>query len=1008
MRFITGAAPRSILAMSLLSLAATPLWGQTFTWQPTSGGLFNAAANWSPVGGPPNAPGESVLFDLPNTQTVIFQTDTTTGVHSVTNGNVTYQLNQTLASASSTGLIVGGTLGLTGRLTILNGTMTGDMNVGNVIGSTGFFTIGADAIFDAAASSTTVASSGVGTLTITSGGDYTGTASLIVGNAAGSNGTVAVTGDGSSLTSGALTVGSSGVGEMTISGGASASTQVLRLGGAAAGMGELSVSGAGSTLTTNNQEFDVGDFGDGELAISAGGTIHSGVALLAANAGSTGSAVVSGAGSTWNSGNLVVGGFFGANGGAGTLTIANGGAVNVIGNVEIRPTAGTSLTIDGGTLTTSGVFTKLGALNHRDGTLHVKGTFDNGASPSQLVIDGTGADDLPTLRLSNVATAADVTSVIVGNVNRGALVLDTGRDLALGANYLSIGAGAPASGAVTATGVGTTIVTTGAVAVGGSGFDLTTGGEGTLQIRDGASVTAGSMHLFARGALEIDGGTLNVGTFSANGGQVDFVRGTVNFTAANTNLQPGMLDALLGGGHVLKFGQSLSSSNSLQFAAPITVDGGALGVSGAIINDSVMTIRDGSLFSNTTLTNGATRTLVIAGTGQVVAISGIANNGTLLLDHNTIPTGNGLLTNGSLGVIRGTGVIGNPVTNDGLINPTNGDIEFLAVVTNSAGTGLISGHDGTLRFGGPGFGGLSNSGAVAFSGGAMDVYGDVTNNVGGRITVTGGGVTTFYDDFTIAPGAGNVQASAVGGVTSSVVFLGSYNGGVTGGGSAFIEGDHRPGASPGLVSFGGDLFYGGNAALSIELGGLTRGTQYDAVDVADDAVLGGDVNVSLINGFTPSLGNTFEILTAAGGRSGTFDLGSLPALGGGLDWALTYTSTSAVLSVVTPGFQSADFDEDGDVDAADLAQWQGDFGVNDFSDADDDGDSDGADFLAWQQQRGSGLPATGSAAAVPEPGSATLLIAGELSLLVRRRRSGAAAPRIKYFCGVTVALRFRE
>ncbi len=47
---------------------------------------------------------------------------------------------------------------------------------------------------------------------------------------------------------------------------------------------------------------------------------------------------------------------------------------------------------------------------------------------------------------------------------------------------------------------------------------------------------------------------------------------------------------------------------------------------------------------------------------------------------------------------------------------------------------------------------------------------------------------------------------------------------------------------------------------------------------------------------------------------------------------------------------SADFDNDGDVDGNDLAQWEGDFGLNGDSDADGDADSDGADFLAWQRQ----------------------------------------------------------
>jgi hypothetical protein len=83
-----------------------------------------------------------------------------------------------------------------------------------------------------------------------------------------------------------------------------------------------------------------------------------------------------------------------------------------------------------------------------------------------------------------------------------------------------------------------------------------------------------------------------------------------------------------------------------------------------------------------------------------------------------------------------------------------------------------------------------------------------------------------------------------------------------------------------------------------------------------------------------------------------------------------------------------DFDDDGDVDGVDLAEWKGDFGANGDSDADQDGDTDGADFLIWQQNW-TGALAAPAAAAVPEPAtlgmaglSAALLLAG-----VRRQRA---------------------
>jgi hypothetical protein len=63
------------------------------------------------------------------------------------------------------------------------------------------------------------------------------------------------------------------------------------------------------------------------------------------------------------------------------------------------------------------------------------------------------------------------------------------------------------------------------------------------------------------------------------------------------------------------------------------------------------------------------------------------------------------------------------------------------------------------------------------------------------------------------------------------------------------------------------------------------------------------------------------------------------------------------------------------VNGADLAQWKGDFGVNNESDADNDGDSDGADFLAWQRNLGVGVPANAIGAPVPEPSSLVMVAA---------------------------------
>lgn len=88
-------------------------------------------------------------------------------------------------------------------------------------------------------------------------------------------------------------------------------------------------------------------------------------------------------------------------------------------------------------------------------------------------------------------------------------------------------------------------------------------------------------------------------------------------------------------------------------------------------------------------------------------------------------------------------------------------------------------------------------------------------------------------------------------------------------------------------------------------------------------------------------------------------------------------------------YLAADFDDDGDVDGADLSLWELAMGESAGADADLDGDSDGKDFLIWQRQRG--LTALSSAAAsqsVPEPATAILLIWAIAALAHRRRAPG--------------------
>lgn len=95
------------------------------------------------------------------------------------------------------------------------------------------------------------------------------------------------------------------------------------------------------------------------------------------------------------------------------------------------------------------------------------------------------------------------------------------------------------------------------------------------------------------------------------------------------------------------------------------------------------------------------------------------------------------------------------------------------------------------------------------------------------------------------------------------------------------------------------------------------------------------------------------------------------------------TGITNLRSNVFFAFLEGDFNEDGAVNASDLAIWRTSAGVSADGDADRDGDTDGADLLIWQRQVGFvRASAEASTTAVPEPTSALLA----LSLLALRPR----------------------
>jgi hypothetical protein len=97
-------------------------------------------------------------------------------------------------------------------------------------------------------------------------------------------------------------------------------------------------------------------------------------------------------------------------------------------------------------------------------------------------------------------------------------------------------------------------------------------------------------------------------------------------------------------------------------------------------------------------------------------------------------------------------------------------------------------------------------------------------------------------------------------------------------GSGTIQGDVQvgsatiaPGFSPGTINITGNMTL---SSTSIIVAELASATSYDQILVGGTATLAGTLNVSMLNGYTPTFGTTFDIISATS-VSGNF--GTLPS-----------------------------------------------------------------------------------------------------------------------------------
>ncbi len=150
--------------------------------------------------------------------------------------------------------------------------------------------------------------------------------------------------------------------------------------------------------------------------------------------------------------------------------------------------------------------------------------------------------------------------------------------------------------------------------------------------------------------------------------------------------------------------------------------------------------------------------------------------------------------------------------------------------------------------------------------------------VGTGSTFAPGGIGTSY---TQTGGATDLASGTIGATGASInISDGSLSGPGTIDGNLTNGGEVDLGTAAGTLTINGSYIQSAAATLNLKVGGTTAGTQFDQINASGSVTLAGTLDVSLINGFGPSVPEVFPAITAQAGQSGSFATTSFPSFDG--------------------------------------------------------------------------------------------------------------------------------
>ena len=504
-----------------------------------------------------------------------------------------------------------------------------------------------------------IAINSTATLNVTNGGSITqqsGADKAYLGFNTSGQGTANIAGAGSAWDAAVVYVGSSGTGTLNVNTGASLTTSVANIAREPGSTGAAVIDGAGSTWTNVNL-FSIGAKGSGQLQITNGGSVISdSLGLVGQIAAADGLVLVDGSGSTWDIETPKIG-----FAGAGTLQVTNGGLVAANSGYA-------------------------GELTGSIGSVSISGAGSTWSN-----------DD--TIYLA-VQSTADL------DVNSGGQVLS---DTALVAQNLG------STATITVDGAGSAWTNTGSYYLGGSATHG--GGNATLTLSgDAHAAVGGLMRIWDNAQINLQGGHFSVDRMQLDG-SFDFTAGTLSFTGG------------------------VSQANNLGNHFAIN-DGQAKFIGANSIFSYAGTVRH--------ITNDALRlednaTIRVEQLGEYDLIG----NGSLTTD----PASGAVIENfGVFNKTAGDGetLISVPFVNSGTIRAKSGTMRFTGDLTQLAGQIIVDGgqiittgafdiQGGDVRGNGTITGNLTNFAGKIHTGafpGSLILDGDYTQNAQAALAVT--------------------------------------------------------------------------------------------------------------------------------------------------------------------------------------------------------------------------------------------------------------------------------